>query len=399
MMRPSAHAAYVGVLNEVVMERSQGATLIVESGILGGDLIPRVYVGPTLKQLRSIFDGLAAKTGDSVQLKVVGSGRFGIENRAVFGDIDLILRMKKPETLQQIQAWAADNAQNLRDIASKTHGPDVDLKKIGHQFSFLFPVYKEGKEKLTIGELRAILQARHGQTNWKEHHDERIRVASNMGNLADKSGTALVQVDIMHALVDGMEMSKLMSKAKAMGPRINAMNLDNKAELSEWLEKTVGGQAASDFEHHYEFLRTHGETQNDQDQQTLAAIYWLKDKDSHKAHLDKRWTNIDYRYQFHPDSLQLIYFLAAQVGIPVDHDNFTKETLQRIVERCMQAGIVSDKLTVEMLHQPMDAYATLKGKFKEAALKHITTSTKNKRADEHNPEALWKNLGTREVKR
>lgn len=399
MIRPNAQSAYVGVLNEMILEQAQGSTLIVESGILGGDLIPRAFIESTLKQLRSKFDGIAAETDDNVQVKMIGSGRFGAENRAVFGDLDVILRMKKPETLSRIQQWASENAQNLRDIASRTHGADVDVQKMGHQFSFLFPIYREGAETLTIGELRAILQARHGQTNWKDHHDERLRVQSNLNNIAKKQGQAMVQIDIMHCLVDGMEIEGLTKRAKALGSRLMQMKLDNKAELTDWLEKTVGGEAGEDFEQHYEFLRSHGEMQNDNDQQMLAAIYYIKDKDSHKEHLNNRWTNIDYRYSFHPDALQIIYFLAAQVGLPVDHDSFNKETLTQVVARCIQAGITSDKLTVDMLHQPMEAFKTIKGKFKDAARQHIIANTKNKRADEHNPDALWKNLGTREVKR
>lgn len=398
MIRPNAQSAYTGVLTEMILERAQVSTLIVESGILGGDLIPRAFIESTLKQLRSKFDGIAAQTEDNVQIKMIGSGRFGAENRAVFGDIDVILRMKNPETLSRIQAWAADNTHNLRDIASKTHGADVDVAKMGHQFSFLFPIYREGAETLTIGELRAILQARHGQTNWKDHHDERLRVQSNLNNLSQKSGQAMVQIDIMHTLVDGAEIATLTKRAKGLADRINQMKLDNKAELTDWLNKTVGGEAGDDFKSHYEFLRSHGEMQNDNDQQTLAAIYYLKDKDSHKEHLNGRWSNIDYRYSFHPDALQIIYFLAAQVGLPVDHDSFNKETLTKIVQRCIQAGITSDKLTVDMLHRPMEAFKCIKGKFKEAAKQHIINNTKNKRADEHNPDALWKNLGTREVK-
>jgi hypothetical protein len=399
VIRPNAQTAYVGVLNEMILERAQSSTLIVESGILGGDLIPRAFIESTLKQLRSKFDGIAAETDDNVQVKMIGSGRFGAENRAVFGDLDVILRMKKPETLSRIQEWAAENTHNLRDIASKTHGADVDVKKMGHQFSFLFPIYREGAETLTIGELRAILQARHGQTNWKDHHDERLRVQSNLGNLSKKQGQAMVQIDIMHCLVDGMEIAGLTKRAKALGSRLMQMKLDNKAELTDWLNKTVGGEAGDDFEKHYEFLRSHGEMQNDNDQQMLAAIYYIKDKDSHKEHLNNRWTNLDYRYSFHPDALQIIYFLAAQVGLPVDHDSFTKETLTQVVARCIQAGICSDKLTVDMLHQPMESFKCIKGKFKDAARQHIISNTKNKRADEHNPDALWKNLGTREVKR
>jgi hypothetical protein len=203
----------------------------------------------------------------------------------------------------------------------------------------------------------------------------------------------------MHSLCDGVEMSALTKKAESLGDRINQMKLDNKAELTDWLTKTVGGEAGDDFESHYEFLRAHGEMQNDEDQATLAAVYYLKNKDQSKTRLNDRWSNIDYRYSFHPDALQIIYFLAAQVGMPLDHDNFKKDTLKEVVQRCIQAGVVSDKLTVDMLHRPMEAFATLKGKFKEAAKAHIVANTKNKRADEHNPEALWKNLGSREVKR
>jgi hypothetical protein len=399
VIRPSAAKAYVGVLTEAVLAGASRSTLIVESGILGGDLIPRAYIATTLKQIRSKLDGIAAETGDSIDLRMVGSGKFGAENRAVFGDLDLVLRMEKPETLSRIHQWVADNALNVRDITNKTHGKDLDIAKLGGQFSFLFPIHTDGGEPLTIGELRVALQTRHGQTNWKDHHDERLRVQSNLTNLDKKSGLAMVQVDIMHALIDGAEAAGLVKRAKALASRINQMQLDNKAELSEWLEKTVNGEAADDFESHYDFLRQHGEMQNDQDQQILAAIYFLKDKDSHKQHLNNRWSNLNYRYSFHPDALQIIYFLAAQVGIPIDHDSFSKETLTKIVQRAVQAGVASDKLTVDMLHQPAEAYATLKGKFKDAAKHHIVANTKNKRADEHNPDALWKNLGTREVKR
>ena len=399
MIRPTAQRAFIGVLSEIVLEQAQRGTLIVESGILGGDLIPRAFIESTLKQLRSKFDGIAAETDDDIEIKMVGSGKFGAENRAVFGDLDLIVRMSKPESLSRIKQWAADNTQNVRDIGSKASGKDLDPAKMGSQFSFLFPIYREAAETLTIGELRAILQARHGQTNWKDHHDERLRVQTNLSNLSTKTGTALVQIDIMHSLVDGVEAASLTARAKKLADRINSMKLDNKAELSEWLEKTLGGEASDDFEKHYEFLRSHGELQNNDDQQLLAAVYYLKDKDKHKEHLNNRWSNLDYRYSFHPDALQIIYFLAAQVGMPVDHDSFSKETLSAIVDRAIQAGIASDKLTVDMLHQPAEAFATLKGKFKDAARQHIVANTKNKRADEHNPNALWKNLGTREVKR
>lgn len=399
MIRPNAHAAYIGVLSEVLDARAQGSTLIVESGILGGDLIPRAFLEPTLKQIQSKFDGIAAETDDDVDVRMVGSSRFGAENRAVFGDIDLIVRMKKPETLSRIKEWVGANAMNVRDIASKTHGKDLDIKKLGNQFSFLFPIYREGAEPLTIGELRAILQARHGHTNWKDHHDERLRVQTNIGNLANKSGQAMVQIDVMHVLVDGADVEDLSRRAKKLADRLEGMQLDNKAELAEWLKKTLDGEDVEDFETHYEFLRNHGEMQTNDDQQVLAAVYYLKNREKHGEHINNRWANMEHRYSLHPDSLQIIYFLASQVGMPLDNDSFNKDSLQQIVSRCIQAGITNDKLTVEMLRSPMDAFKTIKGKFKDEAKKYIISNTKNKRADEHNPHALWKNLGTRDVKR
>ena len=399
MIRPSVHTAFIGVLSEMMDSHTQGSTLIMESGILGGDLIPRAFLESTLKQLQSKFDGIAAETDDDVDIRMVGSSRFGAENRAVFGDIDLIIRMKKPETLSRIKEWVGSNAMNVRDIASKSYGKDLDIKKLGNQFSFLFPIYREGAEVLTIGELRAILQARHGQTNWKDHHDERLRVQTNLGNLATKTGQAMVQIDVMHVLVDGGDVEDLSRRAKKLADRLDALKLDNKAEVAEWLKKTLDGEDMEDFDTHYNFLRSHGEMQTNDDQQMLAAVYYLKHRDKHGEHINKRWSNMESRYSLHPDSLQVIYFLASKVGIPLDNDSFNKESLDQIVQRAIQAGVTSDKLTSEMLRSPMDAFKTIRGKFKDEAKKYILSNTKNKRADEHNPNALWKNLGTRDIKR
>ncbi len=134
-------------------------------------------------------------------------------------------------------------------------------------------------------------------------------------------------------------------------------------------------------------------------QQMLAAIYYLKHGDKGKERLESRWGNIQSRYSHHADGLQILYFLAKQVGMPLDHDNFTKQNIQTIIRAAEAAGIVSDKLTPEMLRQPAEAFETLRGKFKEEARKQLVANTKNKRADEHNPSALWKNLGSREIRK
>jgi hypothetical protein len=399
MIKPSIHSAYVGVLNEVINDRCQKATLIIESGILGGDLLPRAFLEPTLKRIQQTFDNIAAKNDDEVTVKAVGSSRFGVETKAVFGDIDVIMRMEKPETLSQIKLWAGENAINVRDIASRAHGKDLDIAKLGDQFSFLFPIYKADGETLTIGELRAILQARHGHTNWRDHHDERLKVQSNLDNIGNKSGTAMVQVDVMHVIVDGADAADLLRRASKLKDRISSLKLDNEQELHDWLEKTVGGQKAEEFEKHYEFLRNHGEMQNNDDQQMLAAVYHLNDRDAGKKRLGDRFENLDYRYGFHPDALQMIYYIAKMVGIVLDHENFNRKTLEQIIERAKQAGVVSDKMTVDLLRDPKEAFGALKGKNKDEARRAILSNTKNKRADEHNPGALWKNLGTREVKK
>lgn len=399
LQRPSVHKHFVGVLSEMVEASNARATLIVESGILGGDLIPRAFLKPTLDHLRDELDKVAAETEDRVDLRPVGSVKFGAEQRAVFGDIDCLMRMEKPETLSRIKDWVVKSHVNVRDIQSRASGKDLDVKKLGNQFSFLYPIYRGDGETLTIGELRAVLQARHGQTDWKQHHDERLRVSANLENLANKSGTAMVQIDIMKVIVDNEDVAELMRRAKRLGDRIEQSGHENKAELKAWLDKVTNGQEAEDFDKHYEYLRTHGEMQGNDDQAVLAAVYYLNFRDKHKGHLESLVANTEHRYSYHPDSLQLIYFLAKQVGLPLDDTNFSKRTLEGIIQRAMQAGIVSDKLNVGMLRDPNETFKTLRGKFKEEAKKHIIANTKNKRSDEHNPDALWKNLGRREIKR
>ena len=397
--KPTVAKAFQGVLSEIVENRIQRNTLIIESGILGGDMIPRAFMDSTVKHLRNDMEVIAIETEDEVDIRLVGSSKFGAENRAVFGDLDCIMRMEKPETLSRIKDWVMTNHFNVRDIESRAHGKDLNPKKLGNKFSFLYPIHRPDGETLTIGELRAILQARHGSTNWKDHHDERLKVGANLDNIKDKSGDAMVQVDIMKVIVDGEEISNLTRRAQRLADRLESMDIDNKDELKVWLQKSIDKADIADWELHYEFLRNHGEMQNNDDQQILAAVYFLKNQDRHKGRLNDSYSNTEYRYSFHPDSLQIIYFLAKQVGIPLSDDNFSKKTLETIIQRAIQAGIVSDKLMIGMLRDPNEAFSTFKGKFKEEAKKHILSNTKNKRSDEHNPGALWKNLGTREIKR
>jgi len=305
----------------------------------------------------------------------------------------------KPETLSRIKDWAIKSHVNVRDIASRAHGKDLDPAKLGNQFSFLYPIYKPGGEALTVGELRAILQARHGSTDWKQHHDERLRVASNLENITNRSGTAMVQVDIMKIIVDNEDAAELLRRAKRLGEKLEASNFDNKDKIKQWLDKVTNGQEAEDFDDHYEYLRNHGEMQTNDDQALLAAVYYLNFRDKKKGRLDDLVANTEHRYSYHPDSLQLIYFLAKQVGVALDDTSFSKQTLESIIQRAIQAGITNDKLNVGMLRDPNETFKTIKGKFKEEAKKHILANTKNKRSDEHNPDALWKNYGRREVKR
>jgi hypothetical protein len=325
--------------------------------------------------------------------------KFGVEQKAVFGDIDCLIRMEKPETLSRIKDWAVKSHVNVRDIASRAHGKDLDPAKLGNQFSFLYPIFKPGGEHLTVGELRAILQARHGQTDWKQHHDERLRVAANLENISNRSGTALVQVDIMKIIVDNEDAAELLRRAKRLEAKLEGSNFDNKDKIKQWLNKVTNGQEAEDFDDHYEYLRNHGEMQTNDDQALLAAVYYLNFRDKKKGRLDDLVANTEHRYSYHPDSLQLIYFLAKQVGVALDDTSFSKQTLESIIQRAIQAGITNDKLNVGMLRDPNETFKTIKGKFKEEAKKHILANTKNKRSDEHNPDALWKNYGKREVKR
>lgn len=397
MIRPSGHTIYTGVLAEMVNGRNQ--KLVTESGVLGGDLLPRAFYDSTVKELENQLDKIAMECEDDVSIRVVGSGRFGVQSKSVFGDLDVILRMEKPETLSRIKEWVFDNAQNVRDIESRKHGDDLAPEDLGTQFSFLFPIYKEGAEHLTIGELRAILQSRHGSTNWKQHHDERLRVQQNLKNLDGKSGLALVQIDVMRCIVDGMEMETLTKQAKKFIEHLKASRVDTASKYTQFLQQFLDDQELDDFEDHYEFLRTHGELQDTEAQQLLTAIYYLREKSDHKDHLGKRFDNVQYRYSFHPDSLQIIYYLANQLGIILDDDSFDRQTLGQIIQAAMSAGVVSDKLSVDLLYNPAEAFATLKGKHKEQAKMFILANTKNKRAEEGNPQALYRNYGTRQVKR
>ena len=394
--RPTANAIYTGVLAEIIDSRNQ--QLITESGVLGGDLLPRAFAASTVKHLEDQLAKISRETEDSVDVRVVGSGRYGAENRHVFGDLDVVMRMGKPETLSRIKDWVWHNAENIRDIDSKKHGENLKPDTLGDKFSFLYPIFKDDGEHLTIGELRAILAARFGATDWKKNHDERLRVQANMKNLAGKGGTAMVQIDVMRAIVDGMEAETLVDQARGFADKLRGADIENASQYHEFLTRFLDDQEIEEFEDHYEFLRTHGKLQDTESQQLLTAIYYMRHKDEHKDHLGKRVDSVVHRYSHHPDGLQLIYYIAGQLGVQLDDQHFTRESLGKLVDGAIKAGIAGDKLTVDLLRNPAEAWATLKGKHKEQAQAYIMANTKNKRSEESNPDALYRNYGTRAVR-
>lgn len=394
--RPTSNAIYTGVLSEILDGRNQ--QLITESGVLGGDLLPRAFAQATAAHLEDQFNKIAHETEDRVTVKVVGSNRFGAEARHVFGDLDVVLRMDKLETLSRIKDWVWHNAENIRDIESKKHGENLKPDALGDKFSFLFPIYKDDGEHLTIGELRAILTARFGSTDWKQHHDERLRVQSNLKNLTGKGGTAMVQVDVMRSIVDGQEAEQLVDKAKGFATKLRGADIDNAAEYHEFLNRFLDDQELEEFDDHYEYLRTHGKLQDTESQQLLTSVYFMRNKDEHKEHLGKKVDSVVQRYSYHADGLQLIYYIASQLGVQLDDHHFTRENLAKLVDGAIKAGIAGDKLTVDLLRNPAEAWAALKGKHKEQARAYIMANTKNKRSEEANPEALYRNYGTRAVR-
>lgn len=439
-MVDSAFAPAVTEALEVIHQQG----LVIESGVLGGDLIPRSHIEPTIKALENELDKIAIETEDNVSIMVVGSGRFGMETKSTFGDIDVIMRMKKPETLSRIKQWVAEteDIKNIRDIQSRKSGDYLDPDNLGDQFSFLYSIQDENGKKVSVEEIRSALSTLRGQPNmtYRANHDQRLRIDSNLKNLEDKEDQpAMVQVDVMKVIVDGMEFGGLIERAQKLAARLDEIsfteesgneidaNQDGKItrdEITRWIKQFLDGDEVEDFDSHYDFLKNHGELQSNEDQKLLAAIHLLSDEENFNGKIDGKFSNIGFRYSFHPDSLQLINFLAGKLGMQLDDDNFTPETLQSMIDIAkprqepvtgMQktspntrvdagkdeignAGLVSDKLTVDIMRNPSEFFRMLKGKLKKDAQAFVIRNTKNKRADEANPHALYKNYGTRRVR-
>lgn len=440
--------AYLGAAFEPLSAQHQRQQVIVESGVLGGDMIPNAYVDPTLKAIENQFDKIAIHTGDNVDVKVVGSVRFGMETRTLFGDLDIILRMKKPETLSRIKKWVSENddVTNIRDIESRQTGHSLDPDQLGDKFSFLFPIHDDSGNKLTIKELRSNFKALKGQPHftYRNNHDQRMKLEANLKNFGEeKDGFAMIQIDVMRVFVDGMEFDGLIGKAQKLAQRLEEIDIDGAvnnpdlngdgkiegaAELRAWLKGFLEGDEVEEFQAHYDFLSKHDELQGNDDQRLLAAIHLLSSGHDFNGDVARRFDNVGYRYGFHPDSLQMIYFLANQLGMPLGDDNFSEDTLQQLLNQAKvvgpagyeqtgasrvsaggQAGqngqgkpaigMVSDKLTVDTMRNPAEFFRMLKGKMKTDIKQYVIQNTKNKRADEGNPDALYKNFGTRRVKK
>lgn len=445
-LRVLVESAFLGINFETLAAVNREGP-ICESGILGGDMIPKNYVQPTLKHIENELDKIAIELDDDVQIKTVGSIRFASETRSVFGDLDVILRVRKPETLSRIKVWVSENKEttNVRDIQSKKSGDSLDPDNMGDQFSFLYPIYDESGKKLDVGEIRSNLKMLAGQPHmtYRDNHDQRLKIDANVKNLTPREANepAYIQIDVMRVLVDGQEFDGLVGKAQKLAKRLEEIQLDDALqdadlngdgkiqgpdELKAWLKNFLDGEEVDEFEHHYNFLKKHGELQGNDDQTLLAAIHLLSSEGDFDGKIGKRFDSIGYRYGFHPDSLQLIYFLANQLGMPLDDDNFNEETLQRMLDMAKVVttetgqsaglkqtsvnrvdagakqpaqGIVSDKLDLQTMRNPAEFFRMLKGKMKEEAKGFVINNTKNKRADEANPDALFKNFGTRRVKK
>lgn len=439
IQKPNIERMFVGRITEVIGPKNASQTLIIESGVLGGDMIPRGFLESTTKALKNYIEKSIAGIDDKVDLRVIGSAKYGTEanaSRALFGDIDVIMRCETMETLDRIKHWAHSSKEtaNVRDIKSKKSGTDLKLEDMGDQFSFLFPIHKEDGKTLSVAELRAILKFRHGSTTYRQNHDEKLRVQTNLENMGNKEGTAMVQIDVMKCIVHGMEMDGLISRAQKIKDRLKAidvangganadLNKDGKiegpAEIHAFCDQFLKDGAHKEFKHYYEYLKKHQELQSNDDQQLLAAMFYIQERGDYKKVTHERFNNLEYRYSFHPDALQIIYYIANQLGMVLDDHNFTKSKINEMLRRAELAEIIKGpnavdkngqavpaikqkRMTVEMLRSPheiAEAFKFFVGPHKEAAKRFIVMNTRNKRTDESNPASLFKNYGTREVKR
>lgn len=424
--RPNINEAFSGALSEVFAQGNARNTLVVESGVLGGDLLPANAMEPTRKEIEKVFDDIARATGDDVDVRIVGSSKFGTNGsspRQIFGDIDIIIKCEKLETLSRIKEWVIKDRKtaNVRDIRTMKTGADLDVDTLSDQFSFLFPMYKDGGQTVNMAELRFGLQSRFDGTTWKDNHDERLRIQSNLKNAKDRNGVAMVQVDVMRIIVGDKELERLQKQAQKFSNKLDAMDdeMDELGEYKAWLKRFISDGDVKDFESHYEFLRKRGELQTPEDQRDLAALYYLQDKAAAKEATNKKFGNIEYRYGFHPDALQIIYYIANQVGAVLNDDDFDSANINKLIESGVRAGVLREpklqkpdgtmvppaeqkRLTVSLLRNPrrlQEALEHFQGKHKEAVVQEILRQTRNKRSDESNKDALYNNYGTRSVKK
>lgn len=425
---PNVDRAYMGAAKAIVEGINSRQVIIVESGVIGGDLLPRSSMEATRKELEKALDNIAANSGDDVDVQFVGStayGAGGSVDKAFFGDIDVVLHMEKLETLSRIKQWAFQHGQNVRDINSRKGGDELDVEDMGSQFSFLFPIYKENGDKVTIGELRYAMQQRDGETTWKSNHDERLKLQSNLKNTEGRHGPAMVQIDVVRTVVDDQELETLQAQAASLADRLEQLSnpedgkIDSLREYKDWLNQYLDKGEVEEFADHYEFLRKHGELQSVEDQRHLAALHMLQDKDAAKKAGQNRAKAAKLRYTFHPDALQMVHYIAGQMGMTLEDDNFTKDRLERLLERAERAGILREpkgednegrklapaeikRLSVDMLRDPAslnEAMSFFQGKHKDAVRRAILSGTRNKRANEQNPNALFRNYGSREIQK
>lgn len=425
LVQSALDRSYLGRSSALVEKINASKMLIVESGVVGGDLLPRRAMEPTRKKLQETLEEIAERNGDTVEVQFVGSTNYGAGgaiNKSFFGDIDVVLHVGKPETLSQIKQWAMENAENVRDIKSRKSGDDLSVENLGDQFSFLFPMYKDSDQHVTIGELRFALDSHMGNTTWKSHHDERMKVQSNLDNLKDKRGVAKVQIDIIRSVVDGQTMEELMKQARSLADRFDSITTDDLDDLSDykaWLGKFLDQGEVEDFDSHYEYLKRHGQLQSKEDQRTLAALHALASEENAKELVNSRVKSTSFRYSFHPDALQMVHYIAAQLGERMDDDDFSKSGLEQLIKRAEGAGILKEpktektdgtkmspveikRMTVEMLRDPSslnDAMGFFMGKHRDGVRRAIASGTRRKRVNEKNPNALFRNYGSRNIMR
>lgn len=419
--------SYMGMKYGLMESINDGQVLITESGVIGGDMLPRSAMEPTRNKLQEIFQRIGDRNGDEVEVRFVGSTSYGVGgsvNKSFFGDIDVILHVGKPETLSQIKTWILSSTENVRDINTRKSGPDLEVDQLGNEFSFLFPIYKDNDDRVTIGELRFAMQSRMSDTTWKSNHDERLKLESNLDNVKDRHGPAMVQVDVIRTIVDGQEIESMMEQARSLSGRLEELSqdvdaVDSLSDYKEWLDQFLDKGDVEEFESHYKYLKGHGKLQSVEDQRLMTALHYLSSQDGVKDAISNRMKGVSYRYSFHPDALQMIHYIASQLGVKLDDSDFGKSGVDRLIRRAEKAGILREpktenkdggqlspaeikRLQVDMLRDPTklnEALGFFTGKHKGAVRSAIATGTRNKRPNETNPNALFRNYGSRNIMR